>query len=419
MRIEDFRLGENPTGLRASARVVWEDVDRPPFEAFFESDGIATTNPRAYPNAFLTAAFVPAIRAGERRVRVEGAVVCPLLREGLRSASALLRQWSGPSVEPKIESPEGFRASTPSGPAALFLSGGADSLHLLQQNRSVYPDTHQNAFREAIHFLGMALFEDDPAEGARNLSERGLRSAQCVARSCGLTLRSVRSNVARLSGDHLFWASHTQGAMLASVALGQPIHSASLAASWDFRYLPPWGSHPFLDPCYSSSAVEIRHCGIGFSRLAKLTALGRWPVALENMIVCHQGPLPAGDLNCGRCEKCMRTMIELLIAGALDRATAFPVRRITGEMVDAIAPMPIPTERFWTDLPEPLEAIGRPDLARATKAFLARIRRQRRWESDRGWKGRLRRIDRAFLGGVILRLKQRATGGRRSAAPPS
>ena len=415
MRILDLRLEPTAAGRRASARIEWEDVDRAPFAAYFESDGPAAAGLRGGANAFLTAAYIPALRAGERRVLVEGDTVCPILGEGLRAAAALLRAWYGGAAGPQIEASAGFRVGAPEGPAGLFLSGGADSLHLLRRNRELYPPGHPGAFREAIHFLGMAMFEERPGEGPRNLAARGLRSSERIAGACGLTLRSVRSNVARLSGDHFFWATHTQGAMLASVAHGQSIRSATLAASWDFRLLPPWGSHPLLDPCYGSSALEFRHFGIGFSRLEKLVSLSSWPAALENMIVCHEAPLPADELNCGRCEKCVRTMIELLVAGALDRATAFPARRVTAEMVDAVDPVQIPTERFWADLPERLDSIGRSDLSRATKGFLLRARRQRRWEGERGWKGSLRRLDRKYLGGAILRLKQ-GPGRRRDGA---
>ena len=416
MRIVDLRLAPTPTGRRASARLLWEDSGLPAFDAYFESDGDGKSGLRAGANSFLAAAFVPAIRAGENRIRIEGAAVCPILRDGLRAAAAFLRAWYGPAAEPEIEAPGGFRVDRPEGPAALFFSGGADSLHLLHLNRSLYPTSHPNAFREALHFLGMAMFEDDPGDGPRNLAARGLQSSERIARSSGLTLRSVRSNVARLSRDNHFWATHTQGAMLASVALGQTIRSASLAASWDTRHLPPWGSHPLLDPCYSSSAVEIRHLGVDFTRLEKLEALADWPEALENMMVCHEAPLPAGELNCGRCEKCVRTMVELLAAHALDRATAFPVRRVTAEMIDAVEPGQIQTERFWRDLTGPLEGIGRADLARATNAFLSRARRQRRWEAEQGWKGRLRGLDRRFLGGAFLRLRRRLPGERREAS---
>jgi hypothetical protein len=77
-------------------------------------------------------------------------------------------------------------------------------------------------------------------------------------------------------------------------------------------------------------------------------------------------------------------------------------------MIDAIEPAQIRTERFWRDLTEALETAGRPDLARATSRFLSRARRQRRWEEERGWKGRLRRLDRRYLGGALRRLRRQS-----------
>ena len=58
MRITDLNL-RNETGvLRAEAQVIWEDVERPPFRLFIETDERHADAFRLDPNALLTACIV-------------------------------------------------------------------------------------------------------------------------------------------------------------------------------------------------------------------------------------------------------------------------------------------------------------------------------------------------------------------------
>ncbi len=63
-----------------------------------------------------------------------------------------------------------------------------------------------------------------------------------------------------------------------------------------------------------------RHDGFEFNRVEKVRALAQCPTALETLRVCYND---TQSYNCGRCEKCIRTMLALRICRALDRATTF------------------------------------------------------------------------------------------------
>jgi hypothetical protein len=122
------------------------------------------------------------------------------------------------------------------------------------------------------------------------------------------------------------------------------------------------------------------------SRLDKVAAIAEWPEALAVLRVCLMFDVPNGAPNCGRCEKCVRTMLELMLCGALDRATSFPVRDVTAEMVRDV---PVnETNLFYLAYRDRLASIGRVDLARAIddrltaadratrpRSLLARLRR--------------------------------------------
>jgi hypothetical protein len=50
--------------------------------------------------------------------------------------------------------------------------------------------------------------------------------------------------------------------------------------------------------------------------------LASWPTALAALRVCPAGPRNGG--NCGRCEKCLRTRLELLAVGVEETAALGP-----------------------------------------------------------------------------------------------
>ena len=84
--------------------------------------------------------------------------------------------------------------------------------------------------------------------------------------------------------------------------------------------LIPWGSHPDLDPLWSTERTFLRVDGAEVTRTEKVTAIAASPIAPSRLKVCWRADIEA---NCGRCEKCVRTQCALAIAGALERAPVF------------------------------------------------------------------------------------------------
>ena len=82
-----------------------------------------------------------------------------------------------------------------------------------------------------------------------------------------------------------------------------------------------WGSHPLLDPQWSSGSVHVEHDGANVSRTEKIRTIVRDRDALGWLRVCYRNPDQA--YNCGRCEKCVRTMLSLHALGALEQAPTF------------------------------------------------------------------------------------------------
>jgi hypothetical protein len=155
-----------------------------------------------------------------------------------------------------------------------------------------------------------------------------------------------------------------------------------------------------LDPEYSSTDLQILHDGLRFTRLEKVRLVAEWDVALQNLRVCTSNT--PGLLNCGKCEKCVRTMTELLAIGKLEQAHAFPVQDVSPELLDSIDIATL-ADGFYCELIDPLTVVGRLDLVRIIECKLAQFHRQLTREQRRDWKGAVKQLDRRFLGSTIYR----------------
>ena len=257
-------------------------------------------------------------------------------------------------VAPRRESagPEG-------GGRSAFLSLGVDSTFTLTANRDVSRVLIVNGFDA---WTWEREYLDRVRAGARQLLDRLGSDAPVV---------TVETNLRTLTDTALDWAAMAHGAGLAGIAhaLARGVCEALIPASYSYRDLIPWGSHPLLDPLWSSRRLEIRHHGCGFDRVKKIACLAGVPGAVESLRVCLK--YNRDRFNCGRCNKCLRTMIALRAAGALERCRTLPGEVDPG----AVANIRIegPADRiFFLELLGHLRETGSaPELLAALDAALA------------------------------------------------
>ena len=350
---------------RVSCRVIWEDCDAPEREIYIETQADFADALEPLPDAFLVGTLIPAMHLGERRIRIEGAA-CPRLKEGLNTVMGLMQVWSRGEMKPlQLESgtlgePRFSRRTRRTG---MFLSGGIDSLAALRLNRLHYDVHHPGAVQDCLLVHGFDI-GGVMARGTKyHVFERALEHMAPVAQDAGVTLIPVYTNIRHLCDNRDLWLNRFFGAVLAAVAqaFAPRLSRVDIAASYDLPNLVPCGSHPMLDPEYSSFDVQIRHRDVEFSRIDKLRLIADWDVALQNLRVCLAN-VP-DRLNCGRCEKCVRTMTGLLAIQALQKTRAFAENTVTAELFDAFRINIRHREPFYEELLEPLKAIGRFDLA--------------------------------------------------------
>ena len=121
-------------------------------------------------------------------------------------------------------------------------------------------------------------------------------------------------------------------------------------------------NHPTVDGLFSSQRITVVHDGARYPRFQKVRELAHWPAALGALRVCPGDP--GTELNCGVCEKCLRTRLELLAAGVEETPalgpSLTPVELWDERVLGAVADRAITYE----DLLSPLRARGLRELCK-------------------------------------------------------
>jgi hypothetical protein len=298
---------------RSCAEVTWEDSDLPTHPLQFEVP-IWTKSTGLSPEAFLLACFPLAARHGEQRVHID-APVCPMLVEGLHTVHAWWVNWGLINTPmPKIEAPLQSPRIDTARRSSAFLSGGLDSLHMLLRNRKMYRPSDPAYIHDALVIHG---FDIGKRNGRLESEHFELTIARLTPLAAAVNLRLVPcwSNLRQLPTLPGVWSYLHHGAALAAVANAATIDPVQIfiGATFHVKCMMPWGSHPLIDVHYSSQRVAFIHEGSRFSRLEKVREVAESELALASLRVCPAN-VP-GLLNCGNCEKCIRTRLELLAAG--------------------------------------------------------------------------------------------------------
>ncbi len=388
MRIENLGKRIDGDTARVSMRVAWEDCGREACEAHFDTPAQFEQDFEPSANAFMLATFAPAMYNRERRVLVEGKV-CPRLRNGLQLAQQIMCDWyRNDGYKPvEIEATEGFEAGTPRPDThtGSLLSGGIDALSMLRTNHLDYPPDHPQRIKTGLFIHGFDVGGYKDENHNRDNSRTAIDYLTKLAGDQGVTLLPVWTNLRHVDDrDDLFYRMF-YGAALASIAhlFTRRLSTIFIATGSCANDLEPLGSHPLLDPNYSSCSLEVRHEGVRFSRFEKVGIVAQWEEALAGLRSCYDPFRSAERLNCGSCEKCLRTMTALVMHGKLQDSPTYPHDDVTPEMLEAIISVPPPvkpdnreeliniyTHRigwanvyYWHEMAGPLRQMGRADLA--------------------------------------------------------
>jgi hypothetical protein len=414
MKIENLKLEKKDGRTACFGTVIWEASDRPVQEIFFGTDEEFSEDFTCNPHAFLVGCLIPAFKHGEKRILIDEEI-CPELRDNLMTALSWIRNWYY-LPDQKLLKIEGkkWSKSTPlnkSRKAGMFFSGGVDSLAGLRYNNLNYPSDHPASIKDALFIYGQNVESDNRPE----IYEKAIRTFSKVVDETGITIVPVYTNIRSLDEDSTFFADQFHGAILGAVAhtfvkrLGVVFISATddipslVLQGKGIKSCKPWGSHPMLDPNYSSTDLRIRHDALHLSRFDKMKIVAGWDAGLQIIKVC--GDNFPGE-NCGICEKCIRTSLALLALGVLDKTDAFPLNDISEDHV-ADYSLRLDTDYDWTnqhqylELIPPLADIGRQDLVRAVEQLVELSRNPKKSLKTKVWE-----FDQKHLDGSLTKIKK-------------
>ncbi len=368
MKIIDFNLTRDSEFATASARVIFEDCNRPEQRVYIKTPLSFAPGFDANPDAFLVGCLLPALHLGEKRIYIEQAI-CPFLKEGVGVAMNIFSHWTRFKLKERY-TPIKIEAKTrehlvllDTPRTGMVMSGGMDSLAALRLNRLNYPKGHPGYVKDSFFLHGFDIGGVKERGTKYHVFDRAMDAILKITRDAGTCLIPVYTNIRHLCDERELWLDSFFGAVLAAMAhtFSNRINLMFIGSSYDIPNLHPCGSHPLLDPEYSSYGLRLRHRDYEMSRLEKIRIVSDWDAAFQNFRVCLAN-VP-DRLNCGKCEKCVRTMTELTALGVLHKTRAFVEDEVTQKDIEQFDITIRVRPPFYRPMIPLLRQQGRDDLA--------------------------------------------------------
>lgn len=352
MIADDIDAVDVEDGWYLRAKVLSSRLPGGAYDLEYRIRGAQRKGDTAIGDALVAALLLPAMALGED-LHV-GSDVSGRLLSRVPDIAAIYRAWTFNVSGATVTAPSATPITTGEGDA-LFFSGGTDSFYSLLKHRS------RSRLSRLVFVNGFDIPLGNPSLGP------ALASVERVAAAAGATTVTISTNVRSLSEPIVGWGAY-HGAVLASAGLllSGDVSCCLIPASRAYQYLTPWGSHPALDPLWSTEVLEFIHDGADAVRHEKLRAVAEDVLGQRELRVCLQSMNGLDVYNCGRCEKCLVTMLALQLQGLLAGVTTFPALDL--ELVNTLSTQAIGTLR---------ELASRPGADTATVRALERARRAR------------------------------------------
>jgi hypothetical protein len=266
---------------------------------------------------FATAMLLPAMKQGEE-LAIEGSI-SKQLYAGMQVVMDEVLKWDLGLKRVAVRAEELMPDEYGPTKTASFFSAGVDSFYTYLKHKH---DLEISQRITDLIFINNG-FDIDPRNKA--LWELTLKNIKAVADHEGLDLVVATSNINSQLLSRIFSWDYIHGACLA--AMGQFLRKGFcriyIPSTHSAEEQIAWGSNLALDKNWSTETLTFEHDGSETTRVDKIiSCIAESPLALQYLRVCYMNE--RGAYNCGRCDKCMRTMVSLYIAGVLQRAETFP-----------------------------------------------------------------------------------------------
>ncbi|NEO34139.1 MAG: hypothetical protein F6K36_27785 [Symploca sp. SIO3C6] len=270
-------------------------------------------------DAFVPALLLPAMERGEN-LEIQPPI-SEKLWLNLRLIQDIIYQWH-PETFKKVqvfaEKPSKYEPHS-SNKVGAFFSLGVDSFYTLHKHvNSISPN-----LPHISHLIHMKGIEFPLSYYRDNQEQEVINRIKDVAEEIGIDVIFGETNIR--THFPLKWGLHYHGAGLASVALSLSggLKSVLIPSTDSYKTIFHWGSSPLLDHWWSTETTNIFHDGSEVERVEKTAKfLDKDPLARKYLRVCLKNY--GSETNCGKCTKCVRTMLPLYVSGKLNLFPTFP-----------------------------------------------------------------------------------------------
>ena len=203
----------------------------------------------------------------------------------------------------------------------LLFSGGVDSLTSFIRHKNKHPDLY------TVWGADIPLHENDFWEKVRN-------RISLFSNQERVNVNFIKTNMQQLLNQSLlardynligWWGPVNHGLMLLGLVAPlttKGIGTVLIAATHTKDFKEPWGSHPSIDNNIAWGKCRVVHDGYELSRHEKIRCITEHPEYLSHLRVCYSSH---SDYNCGRCEKCLRTITALILEGIDPKSCNFNI----------------------------------------------------------------------------------------------
>lgn len=203
--------------------------------------------------------------------------------------------------------------------AISAFSGGIDASFLAMRHSPASSEPWKYPLDTVLMIQGMDVWYDE-SDVFRRLVSR----VEPFLKAQRLHRIEVRTDIRNKGGVGEFqsWI-HSHAAQIIGIMhqLAPAFDYGLLGSSEPYNHMVvPWGSMPATDHLLGGE-LQVVHEGAGYSRTEKVALVADDLIASRTVKFCWSGP--NGAVNCGRCEKCVRTRLNFLAVGKGDHPPCF------------------------------------------------------------------------------------------------
>jgi hypothetical protein len=311
--VDDIRLAARDNQWELSGRITMDRLDTEGLRIWFRFPGEHSTG-ELDASPFLPALLVTSMWWNEKLV-IDGPVSARLLAS-VEEAMAIYRALYAEVSAIGVSAPTNELTSARTATACMF-SRGVDSWYSALMNLE-NPDPRRPPLTHLVYVPSIDFMYGDENRA------RSIAATRQAAASIGCELVLLDTNLRHFTERFQEWGVTFGGGLAGmGLTLGAGFSHVLLASSLPIGAPSSYGSQPALDPLWSTERTTIVHDGAEASRAKKVRYLADYPVALRSLKVCYSADM---EHNCGKCGKCLNTMVALHAAGALDAGPRFEAR---------------------------------------------------------------------------------------------